>query len=231
MKTLRGFRAPLAFTALTLLAATSTQAREKRGYSAADKSNEVAASVWNLPGQGATVSMATFDQSAPVKTTLTEDTMLKGVCVHCEVDLQCRASDLAKKCPVCPCSLSNYLCLTGKASVDKNWQAMLRGLAQGTRIRLEYSVAGKPEQGIKRLTVDHRGAVLPVEGLDASTPQQLQALGKSVGAAHIERNTEGNRLQLSLNDDWTVDKEARLEKELTKIGAKVTGPQAETVVL
>jgi hypothetical protein len=206
----------------------STNAGEERAGKSSAKLAEITASVWAVREAGDTVTLATLNQTAPVMTTLTDDTRLEGVCVHCEARLQFRAGELAKRCSECPCGSLNFRCIASKLTATKSWQALLQSLPRGTRLRLEYNDTDKPEKGIKRLVVDRYGALLAVEGLAEATPEQLQNLGKSVGAAHIENDMDGSRLQLSVKDKWTMEKETRLEKELEKVGAKLAPPPAQS---
>lgn len=196
----------------------------RTGEEAAEKSGTISAGLWQQKGSE-TFLLTTLKQPTPITTALKANTQIEGVCVHCQIELSCRASELAKKCPVCPCGFSNLQCLAGKASPDKTSYALLESLPLGTRLRVEYVNADRPGEGLKRLSVDRHGALLPVEGLAGAAPEQIQALGKAVGAVKTELSEDGSRLQFTLKDNWTTDKEQRLEKALAKSGAKVAAPE------
>lgn len=187
----------------------------------------VTASVWLLPKKGETVLLVTLDKSGPIKTTVRADTQIEGICMHCDIKMQCRAADLEKKCGTCPCGFSNFACLAARAPSANTWQAMLEALPQGTQLRVEYADPEQPNNGIRRLVVDRHAVLLPVEGLSGATPQQLQDLRKCVGAARIELNPHCDRLQLSLKANWTTDKVARLEKALATLDARIAPVPSE----
>jgi hypothetical protein len=213
----------LGFAGCTTLCAMSTGAREETER----KPVEISASLWKLPKERGTLLLTTFRQSAPVQTVLTSETQVEGVCIHCNIEFKYRTDDLGKRCAVCPCGFSNAQCLTGKASSAKSWTTLLQDLPRGTRLRIEYTTPEKPGDGLKRMVVDRHGVLLPVEGLMGSTPEQRKALGKSVGAIRTEWNEDEKRLQITLKDNWTTEKESRLEKALAKLGARVVSPEAE----
>jgi hypothetical protein len=183
-------------------------------------------SVCALPKADGMVTLVTFKHPLTVKTTLSMGTLVEGVCVHCEVPLKFRVDELAKRCAVCSCEISNGQCLTGKGIV-KNWTDLLKTLPAGTSLRVEYTDPNKPETGLKNLTVDRHKALLSVEGLTDMSPETLLKLGKSAGAASVERSDDNKRLQLTLKDDWTTEKESRWEKALAKVGAKIVSPAAQ----
>ena len=207
------------------LSVAPTEAGEETGKRAA----EVSASVWNVPKEGGSVTLAIFSRPEPVRTTLNAETRLEGICLHCELALKFALGELARRCGMCPCGFSNAQCLTGKASSQKSGAALLQDLPRGTRLRVEYADPEKPEAGLKRVIVDRHGALLPVEGLEAATPEQCKELGKSVGATRTELSADGKRLQFGLKDLWTAEKEARVEKALAKLGAKVAAPSLDPV--
>jgi len=215
------------FVLIGLAAAACVGVTGSRGAHAREKAVEVTASAWEIRQSGTTVTLATFDRSTPVQTTLTQDTRLEGVCMHCDIALQCRAAELAKRCEVCPCGRSNILCFTGKSSNTTDWQTLLLALPRGTKLRIEYADPERPKDGIKRLLVDRHGALFAVDGIASATPEQLQALGKAVGATKVERNAAGDRLQISLKSNWTVDKVTKMEKALAGMGGRLAFPREE----
>lgn len=191
------------------------------------QSSEIAATVWELPKEGGTLRLITFEEAAPVKTTLTAATQIEGGCVHCQLALKCCAGELEKRCGACPCNLPNSECLTGKGAGAKTWIGLLKALPLGTGLRLEYADPNKSEAGLKHLVVERRKALLCVTGIADATPEELQKFGKLVGASRVERSMDGKRLRLVLKDDWTAERELRLEKALAKAGAKVVSPTSQ----
>lgn len=203
----------------------------KAGEDIKEKPAESVVSVWDVSKDGKTLSLAAFQQSAPMKCTVSAETRVEGVCIHCEIVFKCSVADIEKRCNVCPCGLTNAVCLTGKNSAEKTWTALFQNLPRGMRLRVEYVNPSRPQDGLKRLTVDRHGAVLPVTGLADVTSDQVQALGKSVGVSRTELNVAKTRLQLSLKDNWTAEKVSRMEKELAKLGAKLAPFPTETAEL
>jgi hypothetical protein len=212
--------------AVAVLAAYSFRSVEA-GEALKEKPVEITAGLWAVSKEGKTLTLASFHQPDPIKTNLTAETQLEGTCIHCQIPLKCFVSELAKHCTVCPCGFSNAMCLTGKNSAEKDWAALLQAAPRGARFRVEYANPARPEEGLKRLNLDRHGALLPVKGLEDISSEQIQSLGKSAGAVKTELNSEKTRLQLSLKDNWTAEKEQRLEKGLEKLGARVAAPPTE----
>ncbi len=79
----------------------------------------------------------------------------------------------------------------------------------------------------KRLVVDRHKALFSVIGMATIATEDLLKIGKSVGATDVERSEDGKRLQLTLKEDWTADREARWERALSKVGAKVVSSAAQ----
>ncbi|HLK55264.1 MAG TPA: hypothetical protein VKU00_01790 [Chthonomonadaceae bacterium] len=189
--------------------------------------SETAIGVWELPKEGDTLKLFTFEQVDPVKTTLTAKTLIEGICVHCQIALKFSALDLGKRCATCPCDLSNSECLLGKGGKLQTWGAFLKALPPGTNLRVEYDNPNTPDAGLKRLVVDRRKALLPVTGLAEMNTEALQKLGKTVGATRVECSSDSKRLLLTLKEDWSTAKEQRLEQALAKAGVKVVFPASQ----
>lgn len=205
----------------SLSASPASPARETKTESA-----EVVTSIWNVQKTDDVVELQTLKQSVAVKTKLGTDTLIEGICLHCQIVIKCRAHELSKKCPVCPCELSNAQCLTGKSDIN-SLTTLLKALPTGTALRVEYFDTSKPEMGVRRLVVDRHKALFAVIGMITIATQDLLKIGKSVGATDVERSEDGKRLQLTLKEDWTVDREARWERALSKVGAKVVFTTAQ----
>ena len=216
------------FLLLSISALLTTQVAESV-EATEEKPAESTVSFWESSGDGKSISLIAFQQSNRINSALDAQTQVEGICIHCQLSLTCRIGDLAKRCAVCPCGMTNSVCLSGKKAAEKNWILFLQNMPRGTRLRVEYANPCRPEEGLKRLKIDFHGVLLPIEGIAGAIPDQVQSLGKSVGATHTELNSEKSRLQLSLKDNWTADKEARLEKGLAKLGAKVSAAPENTV--
>jgi hypothetical protein len=189
------------------------------------ETGEIAAGFWEIAEKDQPLTLVSPNELAPVQTSLTDATQIQGVCVHCQITLQCAVGALNKRCPVCPCGLTSAACLTGKSLRDPGWRAVLANLPRGTQLHVAFNTPEKPAEGIKRLVVDRRAALLPVEGLATLTADQVQTLGKAVGARRATWNDSARQLQLDLKDDWTAARESRLEQALTKLGGKIALPQ------
>lgn len=191
------------------------------------RSREVLTSLWKLSDQDFHLELTTLGQNSPVSTFLTPETRIEGECVHCQIALQCAVRELGKRCATCPCGFTNAQCLTGQKSANPGLSALLQGLPYGTQLHIEFNTPEHPEEGVKRLTIDRLGALLPVEGGEHMTIAQIQVVERAVGATHTTLNSAGSRLQLMLKEDWNPAKATRLEKELEKIGCKVLAPSAD----
>jgi hypothetical protein len=225
----RGGSLALLATALLLDPLGGARAGHAQGSrsGAREKPKVMVAGLWSLPKADGPLTLAAFDSSRAVSAAVSGDTKIEGVCVHCRLALKYRADEVLKNCSACPCGYANGACLAGTESGQKSWRALLETLPKWTRLRVDYMAAGRPESGIARLAIDMRGAVLPVEGLQGPVSDQLQELRKAAGATQVEIAPAGDRLQLSFRDVWTADKELRLEKALTRLGARVAAPPDE----
>lgn len=184
--------------------------------------------VWAISENGNEVILASFLNPSPIRTKLAPDTQLEGVCVHCQMALKCSVSELGKRCAVCPCELSNSACFTEKNNASKNSGTLLQFIPRGTLLKIDYSSPETSNARVNRIVLDRRSALLPVEGLGDVSTEQIQALGKSVGAIRTELNDAKTRLQFSLKDNWTSEKELRIEKEMLKLKAKIVSPPSDT---
>ena len=219
----RIFKTGTIFLAITLATLTIVG-----GANANDKENEkakTAGAVTTLQGindEKGTVTLLPQGKSEPILLQVSPTTVLGGVCHDCHLFQVFKASEPAKICDTCLCDKTNVECIAWKPVKPKTWQAMLRALPPGIALRVIYHEANKPETGLKTLTVDHRTVLLPVEGLGNKTADQLLDLVKPIGGINAEMLGGGKQLLIDLKEDWTLEREARLEKALTDAGAKVT---------
>jgi len=210
------FRIPIIAVLMLFATIASYAALDRDGKPVAIK-----ASVWELPKDGAALELATFDQPDPTTASLSDDTRLEGVCVHCDLPLQCRAADLLRRCSVCSCERTNLACLGGKASEGKGSAALFRSLPRGTVLRPVFSDPTASEKTIQSLAIDRHAALLPVEGLAGATARQIEDLGKSVRASQILRSNSGDRIEIHLKDNWSDDKVKQFEKALAVLDARL----------
>jgi len=181
-------------------------------------------SFWALPKEDGKLTLTLAGQADPVTVTVSDTTILAGICLDCSLPLEFKPGETNKKCNVCGCAVTNAACIVGKAVKEGTWQAMIKGLPHGVGLRPTFVTADKPESGLKKLLVDLRSVLLPVSGLDGQTPDQLLALVKPLGGSQAELIDGGKRLSIHLKSDWTTDREGKLEKALAKLNAKVVTP-------
>lgn len=220
MKTLLGLTTVCLALALAMLG-TAPRARAGDDNS---KPADVLASFWAMPKEDNSVTLMALGQQKPATMALQDSTIMGGICFHCQLKLRFKASDAGKRCTVCPCPMSSARCVAGKALKPDNWQQMLLALPKGTGLHAVYNEEGKPESGLKSLVVDHKAALLPVDGLSSETPAQLLALVKPLGGTKAELAADGKQLQIAFKEDWTAEKETKFEKALEKAGGKLTYP-------
>ena len=209
-----------AFAALALVGGARADDREN------DKAKRGGAvtTLWEVQKESEKVALLEQGKDRPITVTVSADTILGGICYDCRLFQQFKAGEAVKNCSLgktCACDKLNIECLAWKPVKPKTWEAMLQALPRGIALRATYKEAGKPESGVKTLTVDRRTVLLPVEGLSAKTPEQLLALVKPIGGVKAEMVGNGNQLLIDLRVDWTLDREARFEKALADAGAKV----------
>ncbi len=176
---------------------------------------------WALPKEDGKLTLVLAGQAEPVTVAVSNTTILSGTCLDCNLPLEFKPGESAKKCNVCGCAVSNASCIVGKPMKDGTWQAMIKGLPHGVALRPTYNMPDKPESGLKRLAVDLRSVLLPVTGLETQTPAQLLLLVKPLGGSQAEMIDGGKRLSIHLKSDWTFAREAKLEKALTTMNAKL----------
>jgi hypothetical protein len=192
------------------------------------KSSGILGSLWTVPAESGKVTLVLAGQPDPITVTVSDTTVFAGICLDCSLPLEFKPGEAGKKCNVCGCAVSNAACIVGKPVKEGTWQAMLKGLPHGVGLRPTFNIADKPESGVKKLTVDLRSVLLPVTGLDSQTPDQLLALVKPLGGTQAELIDGGKRLSVHLKSDWTVEREAKLEKVLATVNAKVVVPEVST---
>jgi hypothetical protein len=181
---------------------------------------------WQISKEAGKVELVIPGQAAPVATAVTDSTLIAGVCLDCMLPLEFKTTQAGKNCSVCGCSVSNAACIVGKPVKDGTWQSMLKALPHGVGLLPVYVEAGKPESGLKRLTVNLRAVVLPVSGLDGQSADQLLNIVKAIGGTKAELLDSGKILSVTLKTDYTADKAAKLEKAIAAANGKITVPEA-----
>jgi hypothetical protein len=183
-------------------------------------------SLWEFPKEAGKVTLLLAGKTDPVTVAVSDTTIFSGMCLDCSLPLKFKPGESAKKCLVCGCEVSNAACIVGKPVKEGTWQAMIKALPHGVALRPIYTVADKPESGLKQLSIDLRAVLLPVTGLDGKSPEELLALVKPLGGNKAELIDGGKRLSFHLKSDWTVERAGKLEKALEKLNAKVVVPEA-----
>jgi hypothetical protein len=179
------------------------------------------------------IALLIAGQEKPVTVTLSQDTTLGGICIDCMLYLTFKPGESTKNCAVCGCVVPNAQCIAWTKLKSATWQEMFKALPKGAALRATYNTADKPDSGVKTLLVDRRTVLLPVEGLNGQTPEQLLPLVKPFGGTKAELLAEGKQLVIHLKTDWTVEQETRFEKALEKAGGKIVtvapdpGPSAQ----
>jgi len=191
----------------------------------AAKKDSVLGSFWTLPKEDGKVTLVLAGETDPVTVAVSDTTIFAGICLDCSLPLEFKPGDVAKKCSVCGCAVSNAACIVGKPVKEGTWQAMIKALPRGVGLRPTFNTSGKPDSGVKKLLVDLRSVLLPVSGLDGQTPEQLLALVKPLGGNQAELIDGNKRLSIHLKSDWTAERETKLEKALAKLNAKVVVPE------
>lgn len=184
--------------------------------------------LWAMNHDTQALTLVVAGQDAPQTFTITPDTQFSGMCRDCALPLTFKSSETGKNCKVCGCNVSNAQCIVGKPVKPGTWDAMLQGLPFGVAMRPTYNTPDKPESGLKCLLVDIRSAMVPVDGLSGQTPEQLTALVKPIGGQKPELLDGGKRLSMKILGVWTADKEAKLEKALAAVNAKVVHAPEKT---
>jgi hypothetical protein len=189
------------------------------------KTDDKLSTFWTLPKEDGKVTLVIAGQPEPVTVAVSDATLFGGICLDCNLPLEFKSGQAGKKCMVCGCAVSNAACIVGKPMKTSTWQNMLKMLPHGVGLVATFNDPGKPESGLKKLVVDLRTVLLPVIGLESQTPEQLLILVKPLGGTQAELIDGGKRLSVRLKSDWTVEREAKLEKALAKLNAKVAAPE------
>lgn len=180
---------------------------------------------WTLPKEDGKVTIIVPGQKDPVTTSVTNTTVIAGLCLDCNLWLEFKSPEAAKNCAVCGCAVSNAACIVGKPVKGNTWQAMLKQLPHGTGLVPTYNEANKPESGLKKLTVTLRAVMLPVSGLEGQTPDQLLAMVKPLGGTKAELLDNSKLLSITLKSDWNFERATKLEKAIEKANGKVVAPE------
>ena len=183
----------------------------------------VVSTLWATQKDDSKVTLITLN-GEPTSASVQSETLIAGMCVHCNLMMEVSAGQIAKNCKRCACSSNSAECFVNKVSGKKSWADLLGALPKGVTLLAEYTEPGKPESGLKRLTIDSKTALLPIKCASPPSTDALAPLVKGVGGTSVEVGEDGKRLLVHLKSDWTQDKEIRLEKLLAQSGVEVVFP-------
>lgn len=186
----------------------------------------VVSTLWGLQDAGEKVTLLVM-HGDPLTLAVQPDTLLAGMCLHCNIVMEVKAGQSAKTCTKCACNTGNAECFVNKVAGKNGWTDLFKALPKGTVLRVETMQADKPDSGLKRLTIDYKTALLPIQSASAPTLDVMLAAAKAVGGTSVELDDEGTRLLIHLKTDWTQDRETRLAKSLAQIGVDVAFPPQE----
>ncbi len=205
--------------------ASSNEERKNKAKNEDKKSvsPSIIATPLTLQKEDAKVTMMTLHGES-ISVSVQPDTLIAGMCVHCNLMMEVKAGQNAKDCKKCACSLSNTECFVNQVTGKNGWADMFTAFPNGTVLLVEYVAAGKPESGLKRLTIDHKAALLQIKSASIPTVEALTSAAKAVGGTSVELGNEGTRLLIHLKNDWSRDKATRLAKSLAQIGVEIACP-------
>jgi hypothetical protein len=186
----------------------------------------VVSSIWTVQRDTSKVSLITLD-GEPIPVSVQPETLIAGMCVHCNLVMEVAAGQIGKNCAKCACSAKSAECFVNRVAGEKGWPDLFRALPKGTTLLAEYQEPGKPESGLKRLTVDPKTALLPIKSDSLPSIDTLTTAAKGVGGTRVELGDDGKRLLIHLKSDWTQDRETRLAKLLSPSGIEVAFPSDE----
>jgi hypothetical protein len=183
----------------------------------------VESTIWALEKEASKVTLITL-HGDPVQVAVRPETLIAGICVHCNLVMEIPVGQLAKNCPRCACNSNGAECFVNKVSGKKSWADLLNSFPKGTTLLAEYVEPGKPESGMKRLTIDPKTALLPIRSASPPSLDAVIAAAKGVGGTSVELGEDGKRLLIHLKSDWSQDREIRLAKLLAPSGVEVAFP-------
>ncbi len=183
------------------------------------KKNLIKGSLWSPAGSDGKLSLILSGTATPVNTLVTDESLFKGICQDCFWVLEFKAAVTPKKSQ-CGCD-TNAGCIVGDAVKDSSWQNMLKGLPLGVCLSPEFIDSGKPEAGIKRITIDMKSVLLPVTGGENITPEVTATVAKQIGSTSITVVDGGKRVAIDLKAGWSAKKLDLLEKALSAAGTKI----------
>lgn len=164
------------------------------------------------------VLLLAWRRPAPIPSAILADTSFEGVCCHCNLPMKFKAGEAAAHCSICPCNAVYTACLIGKETGKNGWSEMLDALPQGVGLHVEFVDPQKPSAGIKRMAMDLRAVLLPLEKPLEITDAQLLGLLKALGVRSVERADGDKLLRLTLKEDWSKDRADRLQKIFAQQG-------------
>lgn len=174
---------------------------------------------------GQAIRLIVSGSTDPISVPIDGDTLIVSNCRHCNMAVQFKAKDVAKKCSVCPCETSFRDCTIASSLKPTTWQTLLRGLPKGVALRVTYVDAEKPENGLKSLSIDMHSALIPVEHIGSFTPARVLELVKPIGILAATLEAGGSQLLISVKEPWTGEREKRLERAIADVGGRVNWPE------
>ncbi|MCW3095693.1 MAG: hypothetical protein JWL77_1311 [Chthonomonadaceae bacterium] len=186
----------------------------------------VESTIWALEKEASRLTLITL-HGDPIPVAVRSETLIAGICVHCNLVMEIPVGQIAKNCTKCACSSNAAECFVNKVAGKKSWADLLNSLPKGTTLLAEYVEPGKPESGVKRLTIDPKTALLPIRSASPPSLDAVTAAAKGVGGTSVELGEDGKRLLIHLKSDWSQDREIRLAKLLAPSGVEVAFPSQE----
>ena len=214
-------RSPLMLTLLTI--SLSLLALHSMEITQAQKSGENTKPGLDMvllitPKTGEQINLLSWDKARTIHSMTQPETLYEGICIHCNIPMKFKGSQITNPCGVCGCGAGYGECLTGKASGKNGAALLLQDLPRGVSLHVEFMDSDKPELGIKHITVNLRSILLPLEKPLEMTDTQFLALIKPLGVRAVERADGDKLLRLTLKEDWNPDRANRLTKSLTGQG-------------
>lgn len=185
------------------------------------KNAETSMILLDAPRDGDKVTLLAWNRADPLTPVVQAKTIIEGICLHCNIPMKFVAAQSPAKCNVCPCGATFADCLTGKSGKNVTWSEMLSALPHGAGLRVDLTDADTPQATVKRISVDLKTALLPLEKPLEMADAPLLALVKPLGVRSLERAGGDKLLRLNLKDNWTVERAAKMTKLLADHGITV----------
>lgn len=208
--------------ALCLSAGLTAYAVSAQGEGTSPVKPDTAVTLLVSPTDSDQLTLAVWNRSRPIHSTVQADTVIESVCSHCQIAMKFTMESIGKGCALCPCGTRNAECLSGKSAPHNRRQEMFDALPRGTALRAEFRDPKRPEEGIKRLTLDWRTVLIPLHDPAVGDEGQILAQLKPIGAVRVKLADDRRQLLITLKEDWTTDREIRMEKLFARQGPSVS---------